>query len=354
MPTVEHYFNSLVKVDDPEDHLQVNKYMELTQKTKPVILISLHEISATHNLLLQNLEALATEKDDELTVILNDLGPAPPEIDDSDDREIQLTLTNRFKVTVEEEDEVERMYAETKELIIPVLRTIPIETSIHRLHLTDVLESGIRYAGETNNKNLSTQINKILENIAKLEKVGRLSKSDRYESFVHDISLEVANRRIIRDQQKREIDRLTATLASLRKHQSYVNDQIAQYQEYLQKCREKHYQPKTKKKKKKGDKSNTIVGPFKFSYKELQKQGVIVDSLVPVMSRKKTTFMISSEEVGVFDITAKIAGIKVEKMTLELDDLLERHYNGVEYLALEQVTLDVNMTIHMINKFLKK
>ena len=154
-PTVEHYFNSLVKVDDPEDHLQVNKYMELTQKTKPVILISLHEISATHNLLLQNLDALATEKEDELKVILNDLGEAPPEIDDSDDREIQLTLTNRFKVAVEgmvspspplpiwfiltpllEEDEVERMYAETKELIIPVLSPIPIETSIPRLPLT--------------------------------------------------------------------------------------------------------------------------------------------------------------------------------------------------------------------------
>jgi Ras GTPase-activating-like protein IQGAP2/3 len=182
--TVEHYFNSLVKVslcpyectcafapsslahplsslaqvDDPEDHLQVNKYMELTQKTKPVILISLHEISATHHLVLQNLDALA-EKDDELRVIMKDLGDAPPEIPEEDDREIQLTLTsNRFKVEVEEDNEVERLYAETKELIIPVLRTIPIETSIHRLHLTDVLESGIRFAGETNNKQLSTQV----------------------------------------------------------------------------------------------------------------------------------------------------------------------------------------------------
>jgi len=348
-PTVEHYFNSLVKVDEPEDHLQVNKYMELTQKTKPVIQISLHEIAATHDLLLQNLDALVSDKDDPLKVILNDLGPAPPV--KADDRELQLTLTNRFKVAVEEDDEVERIYAETKEFIIPVLRAIPIETSIHRLHLTDVLESGIRFATETNNKNLSVQINKILENIAKLEKVGRLSKSDRYESFVHDISLEVANRRVIREQQKKEIDRLTATLANLRKHQQYVNDQISQYQEYLQQCREKHYQPRKKEKKKKKEGDKTIVGPFKFSYKELSKQGVIVDSEVPAMSRKKTQFSISSEEVGVFDITAKIAGISVEKMTLELDDLLERHYNGVEYLELEQVTLDVNMTIHLINKF---
>eukprot|EP01087_Luapelamoeba_hula_P002864 TRINITY_DN1266_c0_g1_i2.p1 TRINITY_DN1266_c0_g1~~TRINITY_DN1266_c0_g1_i2.p1 ORF type:complete len:921 (+),score=243.14 TRINITY_DN1266_c0_g1_i2:199-2961(+) len=350
--TVEHYFNSLVKVDEPEDYLQVNKYMELTQKTKPVILISLREICATHQLLLGNLDNLATEKDDPLKLILNDLGEAPPDIDESDDREIQLTLTNRFKVAVEEEDEIERMYAETKELIIPVLRSIPVENSIHRLHLTDVLESGIRYAGETNNKVLSSQINKILENIAKLEKVGRLSKTDRYESFVHDISLEVANRRIIREQQKKEIDRLTVTLMNLRKHQSFVNDQIAQYQEYLKQCRERHYQSAAKpsKKSKKGSDSKG-VGPFKFTYKELAKQGVIVDSEVPAMSRKRTHFIISSEEVGMFDITAKIAGISVEKMNLELDDLLERHYNGVEYLELEQVTLDVNMTIHLINKF---
>lgn len=76
----------------------MNKYMELTQKTKPVILISLHEISATHNLLLQNLDALA-EKDDDLRVIMKDLGEAPPEIPEEDDREIQLTLqSNRFKV----------------------------------------------------------------------------------------------------------------------------------------------------------------------------------------------------------------------------------------------------------------
>jgi len=336
----------------------VNKYMELTQKTKPVILISLHEISATHHLVLQNLDALA-EKDDELRVIMKDLGDAPPEIPEEDDREIQLTLTsNRFKVEVEEDNEVERLYAETKELIIPVLRTIPIETSIHRLHLTDVLESGIRFAGETNNKQLSTQINKILENIAKLEKEGRLSKSDRYESFVHDISLEVANRAVIREQQKREIERLTQTLTNLRKHQAYVKEQIAQYQEYLQQCREQHYRPtssklKGSKKSKKAPQASgkTMAGPFKFSYKDLQKQGVIVDSEVPALSRKKTQFLISSAEVGIFDIVAKIAGISVEKMTLELDDLLERHYNGVEYLELEQVTLDVNMTIHLINKF---
>jgi len=94
-----------------------------------------------------------------------------------------------------------------------------------------------------------------------------------------------------------------------------------------------------------------VVGPFKFSYKELSKRGVIRDSEVPQISRKKTQFLISSEEVGVFDVTAKIAGISVEKMRLELDDLLEKQHTGVEHLELDQVTLDVNMTIFLINKF---
>eukprot|EP01088_Endostelium_zonatum_P021602 TRINITY_DN864_c0_g2_i1.p1 TRINITY_DN864_c0_g2~~TRINITY_DN864_c0_g2_i1.p1 ORF type:complete len:929 (-),score=306.49 TRINITY_DN864_c0_g2_i1:44-2830(-) len=356
--TVEHYFNSLVKVDDPEDHLQVTKYNELTQKTKPVILISLHEIAETHRLLLSNLDELAPNSDDDLRAILKDLPEAPPEIDEEEDREIQLTLTNRFnlKVKVEEDDEVERLYTETKELIIPVLRTIPIESSIHRLHLTDVLESGMKFAKETKNTTLYDQINKILENILRLEKEKKLTRNDKYESFLKDVAAEVTNRAAIKEQQKREIARLRTTLEELRGHQTYVKDQIEQYQAYLVIAREQHYggigKGKNKKdKKKKGDKEKKIVGPYKFSYKELEKKGVIKDSEVPQISRKKTQFLISSEEAGVFDVTAKIAGISVQKMKIELDDLLEKQYSGAEDLALEQVTLDVNMTIFLINKF---
>jgi hypothetical protein len=40
--------------------------MEMTQKTKPVIIISLHEIASTHQYLLQNVSKLAKDKDDPL------------------------------------------------------------------------------------------------------------------------------------------------------------------------------------------------------------------------------------------------------------------------------------------------
>ena len=45
---------------------------------------------------------------------------------------------------------------------------------------------------------------------------------------------------------------------------------------------------------------------------------MIVDSEVPALSRKKTQFLSSSAEVGIFDIVAKVAGISVEKVPTAL------------------------------------
>ncbi len=100
LEAVRDYFTDLAEVPDPEDYLQVDKYMEFMQKTKPLIIISLHEIASTHSLLLQHIDKLAKDKDDPLRVIMNDLGEAPA-ISNEDDREIQLTLTNRFKQSMD-------------------------------------------------------------------------------------------------------------------------------------------------------------------------------------------------------------------------------------------------------------
>jgi len=245
----------------------------------------------------------------------------------------------------------------TKELVIPILRLVPIQNTIHKLNLMDVLEAGIKFATETNNKQLSSQINKILENMGKLERDGLVTKDDNYESFVHDVALEVANRRAIRETQRKEVTRLKSTLGDLKKHQTYLDDQMGDYNSYLKACKEQQMlvarKTKKGKKSKKGGEPSTI-GPFKFSYKELEKKGVIVDSEVPQMSRKKTSFQITSTEPGIYEIVAKFAGVNIEKMELDFDDLLEKHYNNIHQLELEQVTLDVNMTIHLINKLIVK
>ena len=47
---------------------------------------------------------------------------------------------------VEEESESEKRYAETKELLIPVLRMVPVKTTIQRLNLLDMLKYCSEYA----------------------------------------------------------------------------------------------------------------------------------------------------------------------------------------------------------------
>lgn len=329
------YYDDLPRVEDPEDFLQVNRYMELTQQSKPVITISLNEIYNTHTLVAKHIDALAPDKEDPLRQVMVDLGP-PPAVIEEDDRDIQLTLTNRFKVEVEEESEIQKLYAETKGLVIPILRLVPIQNTIQRLNLMDILEYGIKHATENNNRELSDKINRVLENLGRLEKEELVSKEDNYESFIYDVALEVANRSAIREQQRKEIIRLTNTLENLKKYESFATEKIDGYQAYASQAIKESYNPGAKK-------------SIKSSYKELNKTGVIIDSEVPALNRSKTAFSFTSTQPGVYEVKAKIAGIRVDTMELRIDDLLEKQANMIDRLELDQITLDVNMTIHFLN-----
>ncbi|EGG17353.1 RasGTPase-activating protein [Cavenderia fasciculata] len=351
---IKQYLEEIIEVGEPEDYLQVDKYMELTQKTKPVIIISLPEIAYTHILISKNLDSLVPkgEKDDAMRIIMKELdefGP-PPEISNEDDREVQLTLTNKFQKSIEEElSPGESLLSQTKEMVISLLRALPSlpeqkESEDSAPNLVEVLNRA-----RQSDPSLEPEIKKILDNLKKLEEYNLTTHADNYASFLKAVALEVVNRAEIREQQKKEKQRLTTSLNNLRKHQKYLNEQITQYNQYLQDCRLKHYQNNKKRKsKKKGD--GAKVGPFKFSFSDLAKKKVIVDSEVPAMTRKKIKFVISSDTVGVFDVSAKMAGIDVQTMRLELDDLLELNSIGNTTLELDQITLDVNMTIHLLNK----
>tara|TARA_R110002050_G_scaffold221996_1_gene357888 strand:+ start:1084 stop:1503 length:420 start_codon:yes stop_codon:yes gene_type:complete len=138
----------------------------------------------------------------------------------------------------------------------------------------DVLEHGIKFARDTQNQDLNAQINSILENIGLLEREGLLNKADNYEGFIRDVALEVINRNSIREQQKKEVIRLQTTLKNLRFHQDYLQDQIKEYNSYLDDVLQSFYQqPTSKKGKKSGKVGESKIGPFKFSYSELAKRG---------------------------------------------------------------------------------
>jgi Ras GTPase-activating-like protein IQGAP2/3 len=336
---VVEYINDLTSISDAEDYLAVNKYMELTQKTKPLILISDHEIAETHELLVAYQSQVAPDGNDPLRVVLKDLGEAPKPAS-NDPRDVQLTLENRFKDSIQEEMSADaHLYEETKELIIQIFKSIPIRASTPQT-LMSILKEATKFAKDQNNKTLGKNITKVLKNMEKLEEKGKITKKDRYTSLLRDVALEVSNRASKREQQRKEIERLQATLKNLKKHQDYMSNQINEFEKYLAGCRV-NAAKKAKEKRKK---------PIKFAFKELVKKEVVLESDVPESSQGKTKLFISMPEIGKFEIEAKIAGMSVTKMHLDLEDLLERKDNNIPSLDLDQVVLSVPNTILLFNK----
>jgi Ras GTPase-activating-like protein IQGAP2/3 len=353
---VVDYFSELIEVEEPEEYLRVDRYMELTQETKPVIMISTEEIILTHEHLENNLDKIAKDKHDPLRVILKELGAAPKG-ENYENREIQLTLTNKFKQELEEDVSASAaLYAETKELVIQLLREVPLSEAVaahgdggEDLTLVDILDFARKWGKESGENSVVSEVKKINKNLASLEEEKFVNKADQYAGFLRDVALEVANRAEIREQQRKEIKRLTQTLRNLRKHHRYLEERIEHFELYLNECRQRHFQSK-KKKGKKGKKQQ--VQSYTFKYKDLEKKQIINDSAVPKNLRGATKFVIGQnpDSFGSFDVTCTVAGKKAASLELELDELLERNYNNIATIDLDDVSLDVNLTIALINK----
>jgi len=275
----------------------------------------------------------------------------PADVSEENDREIQLTLVNRFKEKIDDEElsSSDVVLSETKELVISVFRLIPQQAKKDVDALDDlvgILENARQYGKENNQAQLVTNVEKILSNLKQLEHEKAIrGKEDNYEGFLRVIALEVANRQAVKEQQRKERLRLTNALRDLRKHGAYLSDQISQFNNYLKDVLS-HYGPRD---------SNKRTKPIKFSYKDLKKKGIIVSSEVPKIGQKTTTFLISSESPGVFEVEARMGGKTADTILLELDDLLEKSHSNIPHLKLEYVTLDVNLTLFLLNRyFLKK
>jgi Ras GTPase-activating-like protein IQGAP2/3 len=250
-------------------------------------------------------------------------------------------LTNRFKKEVKEEEENIQRYAETKELCIPILRAIPIGSSLHEMTLVEVLEMGAEYAKKQKLTTLAEQIATVLKNLVLLEKAGMCTSKDDYQSFVHDLAIEVANRAAIRERQKKEIARLTTTLNKLKKNTQFLSEQIAEYEKYLEDALKKQYE---------GKKEKHLLKPVKFAFKKLNEMGVITDTTIPEEQQKKVKFLISAPETGIFEVVVNLDKNHAEKFTLRLDELLEKHYRQDENIDLPQLTWNTDMTLYLVNK----
>src|SRR5436305_14717801 len=88
---INKFMLELCEVQDFYESLEMDNYVALSKKDLGLS-ITLNEVYATHSLLEKHSGELNKDENSHLAVILQDLGPAPPQLPRQDNRAINLPL----------------------------------------------------------------------------------------------------------------------------------------------------------------------------------------------------------------------------------------------------------------------
>lgn len=357
---IERFIRSLIAVEDPEEVLGVHKYMELTQKKAPSITITWNEIFSTHQLLLKYLHKLAAAESDPLRQLLKSMGETAPEevpLEKNEELSLQLINTDIKDTLHDNQVNPDQLYDETKENFRAVLRSLPPDQLGE--NVVDTIENAKKFASTASQRpNVDPNVVQILtekvkhleEALPKLEEAQLVTRSNNYRKILVDITKEIQNRKIVRAKQQKELERLKESLKSLQEHSKFLQDKINDLQVYIQQSVQKHFDDGAKNRRKKA-KSKGADQAHKFSFKQLYEKHKVIEELNVVKSQQnKFKFLIRMTEPGKFDVEAKLAGLTVNTIQLDLADLLDKQSKQQQSIKYEDVTLNVNMTIYILNR----
>ncbi|XP_054992245.1 ras GTPase-activating-like protein IQGAP2 [Sorex araneus] len=393
------YFIDACDVPEPEEKFNMDKYTDMVTVSKPVIYISIEEIINTHSLLLEHQDAIAPEKNDPLNELLGSLGDVPNvesffgegAIDPNDPNkantlnqllktEISLFLTSKYDLGDNEAVDSQNLLKQTKMLIIDVIRNQSGTT------LTDILETPATEQQELEHskdmtsraifdskapeemKNsqaivtdaqlpLEQKKRKIQRNLRTLEQNGLVSSKNKYQDLLNEIAKDIRNQRIHRKLRKAELGKLQQTLKALDEKSSFFEDQINYYDTYIKTCVD-NLNRKASRRSIKLEGREELKGPkrakpVRYTAAKLHEKGVLldIDDLQINQFKNVTLDIIPTEDVGIFDVTSKVLGVDMEKVQLNIQDLLQMQYEGVAVMKMfDKVKVNVNLLIYLLNR----
>lgn len=344
---VRNFLDEFIKVPEPEEKFEIDKYLAMTEDVKPTILITPQEISMFHSEIANHLDAVAPNSVDQLNKIVKELGD---EVSYTDKTQITLNLIPENVTLALEEDE-KVIYNKTKSMLLNIFKFVAKSDDIPET-LDEVLVLSEKLAKQKSNEKMMEDINNVKKNIVILEEKDMVNKEDGRKNLMKDVALEIANRAEIREQQQKELATLQSRITAVQKKQQERREVLESFQEYCQQCVQKQFAP-SKPSKRKGLEGQ-LFKPKEYSYNDLVKKHVIVSSVIPSAMRKLTKITISSSEAGIFNVTVKVPGVS-ESAQIKMEDLLELRANGnVTYSINDQIELDVNMTIFTMNQLINK
>ncbi|KAJ9648985.1 RasGAP protein [Coniosporium apollinis] len=347
---INKFMLDLCEVQDFYESLEMDNYVALSKKDLELS-ITLNEVYATHELLERHAAELAKDESSHLSVLLHELGSAPAQLPRKENRVINLPLFSKWETPLDDltaalditQEEV--YFMEAKSTFVVIMRSLPANTPLTRrpLRLDRIAEA----AATTRNDSVMVKKGiRSIELLSQLQELGVIDKSDGFALLRDEIEQELVHLGSMKDKVVEESRKLEEVYRTIRDHNSYLINQLETYKSYLHNVRGQS-EGKTRKQQK-----HQVLGPYKFTHQQLEKEGVIQKSNVPENRRANIYFNFTSPLPGTFVISLHYKGRNrgLLELDLKLDDLLEMQKDNQEELDLEYVLFNVSKVLVLLNK----
>ena len=304
---VNKFMLDLCEVQDFYETLEMDNYVALSKRDLE-LQISLNEVYATHALLEKHTTELAKDPSSHLKILLQELGPAPPQLPRKENRAINLPLYSKWETSFDDlthalditQEEI--YFMEAKSTFVQIMRSLPQNAVVMRrpLRLDRVAEA----AGTL--KNDAVMVRKgirCMELLTQLSELGALDRGDDYAVLRDEVEQELAHLGSLKEKVLEETTKLEDVYKTIRDHNAYLLSQLDTYKNYLHNVRSQSEGTRRGKAEKVRE-----LGPYKFTHQQLEKDGVITRSNVPENRRGNIFFMFRSPLAGTFVISLHYKG----------------------------------------------
>lgn len=390
-------YRQVVNVADIEQAYEMNVFDDLTSHRRPTLYIKSSDIFSIHSMISKELDAIVSGPEDSLKVVTKDLGELPRDASEvlnvTRFTEVKLDLNPSYCKVEDQQAEINSLFVAAKRCLLYILRVqsganlleilvssvLPEHEEKYKAILKEermdkIKQKSPAYSSATALGDLSRITYRelktlALEKLLELESLGKITREDSYQEVLNSIALDIRTKRNKRMSRENEMDSVKQTLTSLAEKETYLQNQLKTYNDYIEHAMNTLQTKKGKKK--------ALVLPFTKQYfhmRDLQKSGrvpkfgsykytasslfekKVLEELHGYSDRhySQVSFTFSSDQVGVFNIEAADGSIAIPGATTELtlDDLLGQQYNNWQQIALfdDMVKFNTNLLLHFIFK----
>jgi Ras GTPase-activating-like protein IQGAP2/3 len=284
----------------------MDNYVALSKKDLELS-ITLNEVYATHTLLEKHSPELNKDENSHLAVILQDLGPAPPQLPRKDNRAINLPLFSKWETPIDDltaalditQEEI--YFMEAKSTFVQIMRSLPSSNAVTRrpLRLERVADAA---ATLRNDAVMVRKGIRAMELLSQLQELHVTDKTDGFSLLRDEIEQELQHLGSLKEGVLAETKKLDEVYKTIRDHNAYLVGQLDTYKSYLHNVRSQSEGTRRKQQK------HQVLGPYKFTHQQLEKEGVIQRSNVPDNRRANIYFNFTSPLPGTFVISLHYKG----------------------------------------------